>query len=360
VVERLIDANLDRIGEGLRVLEDIARFSLNDIELCKQLKTWRHELVGNSWQLEQKLLTARKVDEDVAQDIEVPGEEQRQHLPALVVANATRVQQSLRVIEEFAKLPSVSPTLDSVKFKQARFALYKLEQDLVAKLVHKEKVAQLAGIYLILDTQALKGRNERDVALQAIRGGAKVIQLRDKQGDKRELLERAQKLKAVCAAEGALFIINDWLDLTLAADADGVHLGQRDLPVWEARHLLPSDKLIGCSTSTLAEALQAQSDGADYIAVGALYSISSKEDVRLVERGILPQIRQAISLPVIAIGGINQANVEEVIKGGADGIAVISAILEAEDIKGATHKLAAKLEQVKLQVKSKSEEFNNP
>jgi thiamine-phosphate pyrophosphorylase len=198
------------------------------------------------------------------------------------------------------------------------------------------------------------------VALEAIRGGAKVIQLRDKQGDKRELLERAQKLKAVCAAKGALFIINDWLDLTLAADADGVHLGQKDLPVSEARRLLPLDKLIGCSTTTLAEALQAQSDGADYIAVGALYPTSSKEDARLVEWGTLPQIRQATSLPILAIGGINQANVEEVIKEGADGIAIISAILGAEDIKGATHELAAKLEQAKLQLKCKSGEFNNP
>ena len=217
----------------------------------------------------------------------------------------------------------------------------------MAKLVRQDKVAQLAGVCLILDIQALQGRDEQEVARQAIHGGAKAIQLRDKQSDKRKVLDRAQRLKAVCAEEGALFIINDWLDLALAVGADGVHLGQQDLPLTQARRLLPIDKLIGCSTATLAEARQAQSEGADYIAVGSLYPTMSKENIRPAGLAILTQIRQAASCPLIAIGGIDETNVVEVIRGGADGVAVIHAILGAEDIESATHRLAAKVAQAK-------------
>lgn len=346
MVERLIDANLDRIGEGLRVLEDIARFVLNDGELSRQFKILRHNLQQSSHFAPQRLLVARNTVGDMARDIETPDEGQRADLPALAVANSRRVQQSLRVMEEFAKLPPPPPA-SSLEFKQARFTLYKLEQDLVAKLVRQDKVAQLAGVCLILDIQALQGRDEQEVARQAIHGGAKAIQLRDKQSDKRKVLDRAQRLKAVCAEEGALFIINDWLDLALAVGADGVHLGQQDLPLTQARRLLPIDKLIGCSTATLAEARQAQSEGADYIAVGSLYPTMSKENIRPAGLAILTQIRQAASCPLIAIGGIDETNVVEVIRGGADGVAVIHAILGAEDIESATHRLAAKVAQAK-------------
>jgi len=346
MVERLIDANLDRIGEGLRVLEDIARFVLNDSELSKQFKTLRHNLLAGSCFAPQQLLAARNIAEDVSRDIEAVDEGQRSDLPTLVIANARRVQQSLRVMEEFAKLPPTPPT-ESPKFKQARFTLYELEQDLVARLARKDKAAQLAGVYLILDTQALQGRDEQEVARQAIHGGAKAIQLRDKQSDRGKILDAAQRLKAVCAGEGALFIINDWLDLALAVGADGVHLGQQDLPPTQARRLLPIGKLIGCSTTTLAEARRAQSEGADYIAVGSLYPTTSKEDTRPVGLATLTQIGQAVSVPVIAIGGINETNAAEVIRGGADGVAVINAILAAEDVESATRRLATKVEQAR-------------
>ncbi|HJX69994.1 MAG TPA: thiamine phosphate synthase [Dehalococcoidia bacterium] len=344
---RLIDANLDRLGEGLRVLEDVARFLLDDAELSRQLKTLRHKLFETVYPLEQQLLDARKAGEDVGAFVKLPGEAKRTDLPQVVTANARRVQESLRVLEEFAKLPDTPLTLEPAKFEQARFSLYELEQKLLSKLLRREKAGRLAGLYLILDTQALRGRNEVGVATQAIRGGAKAIQLRDKQHSKTELLEIARRLREVCAEKEVLFIINDYLDIALATGADGLHLGQKDLPLSEAHRFLSIDKLVGCSAATLSEAVQAQAEGADYIAVGSIYPTLSKENFRLVGLKTLQQIRRKISLPLIAIGGINETNVAEVIKAGADGIAVISAVLGAEDVEGATRKLVTKLEKAR-------------
>lgn len=344
---RLIDADLDRLGEGLRVLEDIARFLLDDAELCQQLKTLRHELFDGVFPLEQRLLSARRAGEDVGSSLKSPREEKGVDLPGVVVANARRVQESLRVLEEFAKLSDTPLPLEPLKFEKARFSIYELEKKLLSKLLRREKASRLAGLYLILDTQALKGRSEVEVANQAIRGGTKVIQLRDKQHSKTELLDTARRLRKVCVQKEVLFIINDYLDVALACEADGIHLGQKDLPISEARRLLSIDKLVGCSTTTLLEAVRAQSAGADYIAVGSIYPTLSKEEFKLVGLKTLRQIREKIALPLIAIGGIDESNVEEVIEAGADGIAVINAVLGAEDVNRASERLVTKLEKAR-------------
>jgi len=346
-VLRLIDANLDRLGEGLRVLEDVARFLLDDAEISKQLKTLRHELLESVFPLEHQLLAARKAGEDVGAFVDLPKEIKRTGLPEIVIANARRAQESLRVLEEFAKLPESPLTIKSEKLEESRFLLYELEQKLLSKLLRQEKTNRLAGLYLILDTQALKGRSEAEAATEAIRGGVKAIQLRDKQHTKAELLEIARRIKEICTENEVLFIINDYLDIALATGADGLHLGQGDLPVSEARRLLPIDKILGCSTKTISEAVRAQYEGADYVAVGSIYPTISKDNYKLVGPNTLKQIREKISSPLVAIGGINETNIEEVIGAGADGIAVISAILGVEDVEGATRKLVIKLEKAR-------------
>jgi thiamine-phosphate diphosphorylase len=138
--------------------------------------------------------------------------------------------------------------------------------------------------------------------------------------------------------------MNDDLDIALASGADGLHLGQDDLPVSAARRLLPIDKLIGCSTTTAAEALKAEADGADYIAVGSIYPTQSKKSVTVVGLERLREIREAVSLPIVAIGGINADNAQNVIDAGADAVAVISAILEGDSVERATRKIAKRLE----------------
>ena len=336
---RLIDANLNRVGEGLRFLEDLARLLLNDALLTQQLKTMRHELLKSDLPSNQQLLQARDSEGDVGINIEAGGEEKQRELPLTVVANARRVQESLRTLEELAKVPGTTPKLDSERFKQARFALYTIERNLVSKLLRQDKIKHLPGLYAIIDTQALKERSHTEVASQAIRGGARVIQLRDKRLSKRELLPIAQQLKNLCAKHKVLFIVNDYLDLALATDADGLHLGQNDLPIKVARKLLPMDKILGCSTTTVDQAIAAEAEGADYIAVGSIYPTSFKETATVVGLDRLRQIRQAVTLPLVAIGGINKDNAGEVMAAGADSVAVISAILNAKSPEEAARQI---------------------
>jgi thiamine-phosphate pyrophosphorylase len=341
---RIIDANLNRAGEGLHLLEDLARLMLNDASLTQQLKTIRHEILRGDWSFNQQLLQSRDSEGDVGIDIEVPGEEKQRELPIMVVANARRVQESLRILEELSKIPGTTPKLDPEKFEQARFALYTIEQKLLSKLLRRDKTKHLTGLYAIIDSQALNGRSHIEVANQLIRGGAKTIQLRDKLRSRGELLPIAQQLKELCSKHDVLFIVNDYLGLVLATDADGLHLGQKDFPISVARKLLPIDKILGCSVNTLDQATAAESDGADYIAVGSIYPTSSKEGAKVVGLERLRQIRQAVSLPLVAIGGINKDNLAEVFAAGADSVAVISAILYAEDVEEATRQIIAEFE----------------
>ena len=340
---RLIDANIDRLGEGLRVLEDVARFLLNDAALCRRLKNLRHKLVRDVQPLEQELLSARRVAEDVGAPAKLPAGAEHQDLVALVTANSRRVQESIRVLEEFARLSSAPIVAKPAKLQRFRFEVYDLEQELVSKLLRHDKLSRLSGLYLVLDTQALKGRDAVEVAARAIRGGAKVIQLRDKHLMRGEVLEIARRLKEICAEKGVLFIVNDYLDIALAAGADGLHLGQEDLPLAEARRLLPIDSLVGCSITSLSQAVRAQAGGADYVAVGSIYPTLSKEKFKLVGLETLRRVRSRVSLPLIAIGGIDHTNVKEVMKAGATGVAVISAVLGADDVEEATRRLAARL-----------------
>jgi len=340
---RIIDANLNRIGEGLRLLEDIARLMLNDVTLTQQLKTMRHELLKSDWSSQQQLLQSRNSEGDIGINLEARGEEKQRELPIMAVANSRRVQESLRTLEELAKIPGTE--LDSEKLKQARFDLYTIEQKLLSRLLRRDKIKRLTGLYVIIDTQALKGRSPVEAASQAIRGGARTIQLRDKLGNKKELLPVAQQLRNLCAEHNVLFIVNDYLDLALATDADGLHLGQDDLPIPVARKLLPIDKIVGCSTSSVEQAIAAESDSADYVAVSAIYPTPSKEMEKVVGLERLRQIRQVVSLPVVAIGGITRDNAAEVMAAGADSVAVISAVLQAEDIEKAARELAETLQR---------------
>lgn len=352
-VFRIIDANINRASEGLRLLEDVARFILNDAGLSQQLKAMRHSLVEETKSLCVKLLSQRDAEQDVGHPhpIPLPSREMGmdieasslQDLPGVITANAKRVAESLRVIEELAKLPETSPMLNSTKFEQLRFSLYSLEQRLTSRILRQDKVKQLAGLYVILDRQALAGRDELEIAEQVIQGGAKIIQLRDKQSSKAELLPIAQKLKALCDKSGILFIINDYLDLVLAVDADGVHIGQRDLPLPIIRKELPIDKIIGCSVRTVSQAIKAQNEGADYIAVGSIFPTPTKKDATVVGVNRLKQIRQVVTSPLLAIGGINEDNIGEVMAAGADSVAVISAALSKGDVKGAVQRLMAKV-----------------
>ena len=340
--QRIIDANLNRIGEGLRLLEDVARLMLSDAALTQQLKTMRHELLTVEGALNQQLLQARNSAGDVGVNLETPQQAKGRGLTEVVTANARRVQQALRVIEELAKIPNVK--LDSEKFKKARFNLYTIERDLLSRMLRRDKLARIFGLYAIIDTKFLKSRSHLEVAAQVIQGGAKVIQLRDKIQSKRELLPVAQQLKRLCSEHDVLFIVNDYLDLALAADADGLHLGQDDLPIRVARRLLSIETSLGCSTRKVEQAIAAESEGADYIAVGAIYPTESKETIEVIGLEGLRLIKKQAVLPLVAIGGITADNAAEVIAAGASSVAVISAVMEASSPEEAARQIVDKLE----------------
>jgi thiamine-phosphate pyrophosphorylase len=342
---RVNDACLNRVAEGLRYLEDVSRFLLNDIKLNQRLKTIRHELVVTEWQFQKNLIDARDASADVGKSLEVSSDKETpRDLPSSIVANARRVQEALRTLEELSKVKTITPGLTGEKLQKTRFELYTIEKEILGKLLRQEQTKRVHGVYVVIDTQALKGRSHVDMTLQVIRGGAKIIQLRDKTMDRGQLLPIARELKDLCAWSNAIFIMNDYLDVALAVNADGLHLGQSDMPVNTARSLAPMDMIIGCSANTPEEALRAQADGADYVAVGAIYPTSSKESAQPVGVGVIRLIKRVVTVPLVAIGGIGIDNIPELKAAGIDSIAVISAVLGAESPESATRQLIHKFE----------------
>jgi thiamine-phosphate pyrophosphorylase len=189
---------------------------------------------------------------------------------------------------------------------------------------------------VITDPGLAPGRDHVAIAAAALAGGADMIQLRDKTGSLRDLLPQARSIRALCRSRGALFIVNDRVDLALATDADGAHVGQEDLPAASARRLLGPRRLLGVSTHSLAQAEAARQAGADYIGFGPMFATGTK-DTGYEPRGLnaLRGIRRAVSLPILAIGGITHENVTMVIEAGAAAPAVISAVVAAADISAA-------------------------
>ncbi|MBI2854805.1 MAG: thiamine phosphate synthase [Chloroflexi bacterium] len=341
---RTIDANLNRAREGMRVLEDIARFTLNDAALSKQFKDLRHQISAATATLGLHLLSDRDSSHDVGAEARPAEDLGRPDLIALSTANARRVEESLRVLEETTRLPGL-PEFDWRTFQRARFALYDLEKRLVSSLKRSEGRSRIRGLYLVLDTAALNGRKETDVARQAIRGGVTMLQLRDKGRRGKELLASSRELQHMCREEGVLFVVNDYVDVAMAMDAECVHLGQEDLPLDAARRLIPQGMLLGGTTRTVERAIEVEAQGADYVAVGSMYPTKSKHDTRVVGPEMLAKVRAKVSLPLVAIGGINKDNVAAVTAAGADAIAVISAIMSAGDIESAARELVRAIEE---------------
>lgn len=209
----------------------------------------------------------------------------------------------------------------------------------------KDRIASLPrGLYVIIDPEVAGGRPEEEITRQAIEGGARLVQLRDKRREKGVQLAVARRLKGICAQAGVPLIINDHLDVALAAEADGVHVGQKDLPVSVVRRLMPA-AIIGCSANNVEEALRAQADGASYVSVGRLFPTDSKADTRPATPETLRAVKQAVHIPVAAIGGISEENIDAVLEAGADLVAVIGAVVAAPDVREAARRLAERINE---------------
>jgi thiamine-phosphate diphosphorylase len=205
---------------------------------------------------------------------------------------------------------------------------------------------RVRGVYAIIDPDACYGRTPADIARMALDGGACVVQWRDKRRPKGTQLGDVAEIAVLCRKSSVPLIMNDDADLAVAAAADGVHVGQHDLPASVARRILGAAAIIGVSTNTVDEAIAAVDAGADYVAVGAMFPTRSKDDTRPAGITRLREIRAAVRVPVVAIGGIDADNASQVIDAGADAIAVISAICGAEDPRRATAALAGLFGQV--------------
>ncbi|WP_371734020.1 thiamine phosphate synthase [Synechococcus sp. CCY 9618] len=345
-IDRLLDANLDRAREGLRVLEDWARFALDRPDLVARSKDLRQRLGGLH---RDRYKRARHTASDPAAGMAHPAQAERADGAAVLAANAARVQEALRVLEEFGRLED--PLLAS-EAAACRYALYDLEVDLLqAGRGGDERRALLRRCHLYLVT-----RPEPDlegVVAAALAAGVRLVQYRAKPedgglagapADDRARFAQAGVLRELCHRHGALFLVNDRIDLALAVGADGVHLGQGDLPPSVARRLLGPERLIGRSTHRLEELRQAVADGCDYVGVGPVNATPTKPGREPVGLAYVAQAAAESPLPFFAIGGIEVANLAELRRAGADRVAVVRAITAAEQPAAAAAALLAGLE----------------
>lgn len=203
------------------------------------------------------------------------------------------------------------------------------------------------SLYLVTDRDLMSTPTLEQAVEQAIEGGITLVQLREKDASSLDFYHTALGVKRMTDAKGIPLIINDRVDIALAVDAAGVHVGQEDLPAKTVRAILGEEKLLGVSVSTVEEALQAERDGADYLGVGAMFATGTKTDAQLVSMEELRKIRSAVSLPIVVIGGINAETIPLFRGSGIDGVAVVSAIIAAQDIAAAARSLKDLLEQQK-------------
>ncbi len=328
---RIIDANLNRAREATRVAEEHARFVLDNAALTGRLKAMRHalrELADLADAGSGRLISARDTSGDVGTSLSVPMEMTRATPRDVLAAAFKRLQEALRAIEEHAKVEC--PAAAS-KAEALRYEAYAVEAEMLGPR------ARLASARLcVIVTEALcRGRDVAEVARAAVVGGAEMIQLREKEMDSAPFLAAAKRLRDVTAELGALFIVNDRADVAAAADADGIHVGQTDLPVAQARRLLGGGSIVGVSTHSIDEARRAVAEGADYIGAGAVFATRTRPTQRLAGLDYVRACAAEVRIPFFAIGGITADNLRSVIGAGASRVAVCSAVIGADDVEAA-------------------------
>ncbi|MGC9505410.1 thiamine phosphate synthase [Baaleninema sp.] len=315
---RILDANLDRAREGLRIVEEWCRFGLNDARLTDTCKGLRQELAR--WH-DSTLRAARNTPEDPGTELTHPREARRATVEEVLQANLCRVEEALRVLEEYGKL--YRPDLGAA-CKQMRYQVYTLESRFLA--YRRQQALEQSRLYFVTSPSD----NLFEVVEAALQGGLSLVQYRDKNADDVTRLQTAQKLKQLCHRYGALFLMNDRVDLALAVEADGVHLGQKDVPVALARQLLGSQRIVGRSTTNPDEMRRALDEGVDYIGVGPVYATPTKPGRAAAGLDYVRYAAEHCPIPWFAIGGIDMNNIGDVFTAGADRVAVVRAIAQAE------------------------------
>jgi len=299
----IIDANLNRAREGLRVLEELARFVLRDDALWKCIKAMRHKL--------RVVIPIR----NVVMPAEAGIQSGSLRWNDILNANACRVQEALRVLEEYSG--------DKVLYGRLRFETYDIHQCLFLAL----RQMSLKGAYIIVDPNAYNVSPEQ-VANAVRERNSHIVQLRDKNATKQEILARARSIRAHLPPN-ILLIVNDHLDVALAV-ADGVHLGQTDFPVNEAVRISPAHFIIGASVKNTSQAKAEQDAGASYVAMGAVFPTRTKLDASSIELEEITKARAVLQIPICVIGGITDHNISLLKNSGADLYAMCRGIWDPE------------------------------
>lgn len=335
-VARIIDANANRAREGMRAVEDFARFARDDAALAQRLKDCRHQLRHALERLPfRTLAAARDVGADVGTSIVAADENFREGLASVVVANCKRAQEAVRVMEEYAKIESPDA---AARFERIRYEMYAIERLLAIGIRAAERLGD-ARLYWLADPERTRGDFAWTVE-RALAGGVDVVQLRAKGLTDVELLDRAQWLRRQTRTAKAIFIVNDRPDIARLCEADGVHLGQDDLPIAAARKIVGPEALIGVSTHSIEQARRAVAQAADYIGVGPVFPSHTKSFDDFVGLGLVRQAVAEIRIPVYPIGGIDAAKLPDLVATGASRAAVSNAIGNAEDPAAAARRMA--------------------
>lgn len=325
-VARILDANANRCGEALRVLEEHARFVLDDVRLTLRIKQVRHDFAAIIAALPvAKLRSARDVGGDVGTELSTPREATRASTEDVAAAAARRAAESLRCLEEYAKLIDAAP---ATGFERLRYRVYQVEQDMLVAPSRRKRL-HAARLHVLL-TEALCRRPWLDVAAAVIDGGADVLQLREKTLPDRELLARAERLRELAHSRGALLIINDRPDIARIADADGAHVGQDDLPVPAARRVLGAGRVVGRSTHSIEQFRTALADRPDYVAVGPMFPSPTKPADHVPGPAFAAAALKESELPLVAIGGITSAGARALREAGVRCVAVCQAVISDE------------------------------
>lgn len=326
-LKRIIDANLNRAAEAARILEEIARFLLDDEDLSAKLKDIRHKINAAQEQEYGKYLKARDTQNDVGVDIK--NSTKRIDIENIFKANIKRLQQALRTLSEYF----IEDKQNALLFEKLRYTSYTLEQIMWDKLKDKYSQFKLADkkLYLITNSDKFDSDDDfLDAIASALEGGVDILQFREKNMCAKKILELGKKIKLLCLQYDVLFIVNDRVDIAAILEADGVHLGQDDLDVKSAREILGDGSIVGVSTHAPEQALKAVEDGADYIGVGPVFATPTKQGRVPVGLEYVKWVSKNIDVPAFAIGGIDEKNVDDVIKAGAKRVAVVRAIINSK------------------------------
>lgn len=356
-VYRILDAGINRAGEGLRVVEDYLRLVLDDAHLALHLKDLRHDLTEAVAGIDtSRRIAARDSESDVGRHLQTDSEYVRgiddslerqdttqpnrpvsefsssDPATSVVQANLARVQQSFRSIEEFSKIFDAEL---SKNIEQLRYRTYTLEKAILTTILSLANLGE-AHLYVLIDAGEQFRQTGDPIEIlnrveQLIEAGVDFIQLREKNLTDRQLVELGRLISGITNNRPVRFIMNDRVDLALACRADGVHVGQDELSVPDARKMLGATRLIGVSTHSIEQARQAVLDGANYIGVGPVFPSTTKSFEKYVGTDLLKQIAAEIQLPAFAIGGIDVANVAEVLSTGIHRVAVGGAVTAAQE-----------------------------